>query len=144
MQDANVIAAAVQQGQEDISELWQVVRRFAMKQAYRWSKAMGERDKHDPLNNFPLALDTPLDENGDLTLADVIPDPLAETAFDALTLHIAIENALATLPPEEKCAIVGEFWRGQRANAKTRSSALRHLRHPTVSRSLKAYLDTCL
>lgn len=100
-----------------------------------------ERDKRDPLNDFPLALDMPLDEDSDLTLADTLPDPAAETAFDALALRIAVQNALAALPPDERRAIIGEFWHGQRADAKTRSSALRHLRHPTVSRNLKVYLS---
>lgn len=43
MQDTNEIAAAVQQGQEDILELWQAVRRFALKMAHRWNKAIRER-----------------------------------------------------------------------------------------------------
>lgn len=192
MASTDIIAAAVQQGHGDVLELWQAVRRFALKQAYRWSKAMGERggvtlddlqqtafialldaldgwkadkgsfigwyalrlktsfsevcglrterDKRDPLNNFPLAIDTPLDDESDLTLADVIPDPLAEKTFDDLSLKIAIENALAALPLTDRRAITDEFWCGRRADTKARSAALRHLRHPSVSRELKAYL----
>lgn len=192
MQDTSEIAAAVQQGQVDILKLWWAVRRFAMKQANRWHKALGERggqttddleqtafiallealdgweadkgsfigwyalrlktafakvyglrterDKRDPLNNFPLAIDTPLNEDSDLTIADVLPDPLAEKPFEAMPLEIAIQDALAALPPEEQSAIVNEFWREQRADSKTRSAALRRLRYPSVSRNLREFL----
>lgn len=193
MASTDVIAAAVQQGHGDVLELWQAVRRFALKQAHRWHKVMGERggqtmddlqqaaflalldaldgwkadkgasfigwyslrlktsfsevcglrterDKRDPLNNFPLAIDTPLDDESDLTLADVIPDPRAERPFDDLPLKIAIQDALAALPPEERNAIIGEVWCGQRADARTRGAALRHMRHPIISKNLKTYL----
>lgn len=188
MTSTDIIAAAVQRGQVGIGELWQAVRRFALKQAYRWSKAMGERggvtpddlkqsafvalqdaldgwkadkgsfigwyalrlktafaevyglrtqrDKRDPLNNFPLAIDTPLDDESDLTIADVIPDPLAEKPFDDLSLKIAIRDAISALSPEEQNAIVNEFWHGHRADTRTRNAALRH---PIINRELKAY-----
>lgn len=192
MASTDIIAAAVQQEHGDVLELWQAVRRFALKLANRWTKAMGarcgqtvddlmqaafvalldaldgweadkgsfigwyalrlktsfsecyglrtKRQREDPLNSFSMPLDEPITEDGNVTLADVIPDPLAEKPFDDLSLKIAIQNALAALPPEERRAIVGEFWHGQRADAKTRGAGLRHMRHPIISRSLKAYL----
>lgn len=188
MQDTNEIAAAVQQGERGRLELWQTVRRFALKQAYRWSKAMGERggvtlddleqlafiallealdgweagkgsfigwyalrlktsfsecyglrtkrQREDPLNSFSMPLDEPITENGDVTLADVIPDPLAEKPFDDLSLKIAIRDAISALSPEEQNAIVNEFWHGHRADTRTRNAALRH---PIINRELKAY-----
>mgnify|MGYP001537623552 CR=1 FL=1 len=36
----NEIAAAVQCGQADVLELWQAVRRFAIKQGLRWLRAL--------------------------------------------------------------------------------------------------------
>ena len=132
--DTNQIAAAVQDRQADILELWAAVRRFAYRQGKRWCLALGkragmepedfeqvaflallnaledwepeagafltwyglrlkaafseatgqrtQRDKRDPMQNC-VSLDTPVTEEGDaLTLADVLPDPEAETAFE--------------------------------------------------------------
>ena len=41
MANTDEIAAAVQSGSADILELWQAVRRFAVKQGLRWLRALG-------------------------------------------------------------------------------------------------------
>ena len=106
------------------------------------------RDRLDPLADA-LSLDAPLTDGEDdaLTLADVLPDAAAATAFDTIAereqldgLRQALAAALSTLPEEQRAAIVAEFWHGQRADTKTRNAALKRLRHPSISRRLKAYL----
>ena len=107
-----------------------------------------EQDRKDPLNNA-ASLDEPLGDGADddLTLADVIPDAAAATAFDTIAereqldgLRQALTAALSTLPEKQRAAIVAEFWHSQRVDAKTRNAALKRLRHPSVSKGLKVYL----
>ena len=106
------------------------------------------RDRLDPLANA-ISLDAPLTDSEDdaLTLADVLPDAAAATAFDTIAereqldgLRQALTAALSTLPEEQRAAIVAEFWHSQRVDAKTRNAALKRLRHPSVSKGLKVYL----
>lgn len=102
-----------------------------------------ERLRRDPLNNSPASLDLPIMPDSDLTLGEIICDPSAETAFDIVEqdeLEQAIAAALAQLPENERTAMIDEFWHGRRADAKTRSAALRHLRHPSISRTLKEWI----
>ena len=102
-----------------------------------------ERLRRDPLNNSPASLDLPIMDGSDLTLGEIICDPSAETAFDAVEereLEEAVAAALAQLPENERTAMIDEFWHGRRADAKTRSAALRHLRHPSISRTLKEWI----
>lgn len=100
-----------------------------------------ERARRDPIN-FAVPLDEPLGEDNDSTLADVIPDPDMdiEGVCVALDCRAAVAAALAQLPENERTAMISEFWYGQRADAKTRTLALRHLRHPSISRTLKDWL----
>lgn len=100
-----------------------------------------ERDKRDPLNSA-LSIDAPQVDREDepFTIADTVPDTAAEAAFDAVDLQTAVHAALAVLTPEQYKAIVGEFWFGQKADSKTRSAALKRLRHPSVSSGLRMYL----
>lgn len=106
------------------------------------------RDRLDPLADA-LSLDAPLTDSEDdaLTLADVLPDAAAVTAFDTIAereqldgLRQALTAALSTLSEEQQAAIVAEFWHGQRVDAKTRNAALKRLRHPSISKGLKVYL----
>lgn len=189
----NEIAAAVQCGQADVLELWQAVRRFAIKQGLRWLRALDgkggatlddleqcaflamldaleswnidsgsfigwyayqlrteyqtamgvrtKRDKQDPINSA-LPLDEPLtDREGDsFTIADVTPDPDAEVAFDLADIRFAVWNALAAIPENERQAIIAEFWYGAKPDVKLRRSAFKHLRHPSISKNLRAFL----
>lgn len=100
-----------------------------------------ERARRDPIN-FAVPLDEPLGEDNDSTLADVIPDPDVDVEGEcaALDCRAAVTAALSQLPENERTAMVREFWHGRRADAKTRSAALRHLRHPSISRTLKEWL----
>lgn len=53
----------------------------------------------------------------------------------------AVAAALERLPENERAAIISEFWHGQRGEAKTRAAALRHLRHPSISKELSRFLE---
>lgn len=100
-----------------------------------------ERDKRDPLN-AALSIDAPLTDNeGEpFTIADTVPDTAAQEVFDAVDLQTAVHAALAVLTPEQYRTIVGEFWFGKKADGKTRSAALKALRHPAISSRLRIYL----
>ena len=105
-----------------------------------------KRDKEDPLRRNHISLDMPLDTDGDgdFTVADTIPDPAAEAGFEKieeLEIQDAVRKALDQLPQHERDAIVAEFWHGQAADRRTHAAALRHLRHPSISRSLRPFYE---
>ena len=105
-----------------------------------------ERERRDALQSA-ISLETPLeDSNEELTVADTVPDPAAELAFDdvaaadmACRLHDALENALSTLPQEQADALRMKYFEGLQADAKTCQKGLRALRHPSISRELKQF-----
>ena len=104
------------------------------------------RDKEDPLNRNRVSLDMPLDVDGggDFTVADTIPDPAAEAGFEEVEereMQNAVYIALDQLPQHERDAIVAEFWHGQTVDRRTHAAALRHLRHPSISRSLRPFYE---
>lgn len=115
---------------------------YQLRTAYQ--AAMGvrtKRDKQDPINSA-LPLDEPLtDQEGDsFTIADVTPDPDAEAAFDRADVRYAVKSALAAIPADERRTLIGEFWYGEKPDVKLRRSAFMHLRHPSISKNLRAYL----
>lgn len=115
---------------------------YQLRTAYQM--AMGvrtKRDKQDPINSA-LPLDEPLtDREGDsFTIADVTPDLDAEAAFDLADIRFAVWNALAAIPENERQAIIAEFWYGAKPDVKLRRSAFKHLRHPSISKNLRAFL----
>ena len=119
-----------------------------------------QRDKRDPLQNC-VSLDMPVAESeGDtLTLADAIPDPAAEAAFEDVDerdrlqrLHHALNRALQTLPETQRRAVVLRYFCGctvegtaermemtRAAASAAEQKALRLLRHPKISRELRGY-----
>ena len=102
-----------------------------------------EKDRRDPLNDA-VSLDMPpAGADEDVMLRDVIPDEAAELAFEDVEhkdLCNAVQNAVLRLPEDQKAAIIREFWYGQRPDPKTRSRAMKSLRHPSVSRALRTYI----
>ena len=100
-----------------------------------------ERARRDPIH-FAIPLDEPLGEDNDAILSDIIPDPDVDVEGEcaALDCRAAVTAALSQLPENERTAMISEFWYGRRADAKIRSAALRHLRHPSISRTLKEWL----
>ena len=101
-----------------------------------------EKEKRDPLNDA-VSLDVPpAGADEDVMLRDVIPDEAAELAFEDIEhkdLCNAVQNAVLRLPEDQRTAIIREFWYGQRPDPKTRSKAMKSLRHPSVSRALRTY-----
>lgn len=103
-----------------------------------------KRTREDPLNKYHLSLDMPLDENedGSFTIADVLPDEAAEEAFEDVEqrdFQQAVQAALAQLTDAQREAIIGEFWLGQKPDAKARREAIRALRHLRIRKPLMEY-----
>lgn len=193
------LAAMIKGGERDrLMELWQQVRRMALKEAVRWAayrsngveledleqagfialmravdtfdatagarfstwyypivkdefqRATGrrtEKQRCDPLA-AAVSLDVPITEDSDnISLGDTIPDPAAESAMadvdrreDLRRLHTALEAAIVTLPPDLQAAIRGRYYRGEVVNANAHNKAMRMLRGPKCSQTLRAYL----
>ena len=53
----------------------------------------------------------------------------------------AVCAALDQLPQHERDAIIAEFWHGQTVDRRTHAAALRHLRHPSISRGLRPFYE---
>ena len=115
-----------------------------------FQRAVGRRtakQAQDPLHQAG-SLDVPGGEDEDsATVGELVPDPRAAQAFedaeeqDRLAhLRAALEEALATLPPELCAAVRGRYYRGVPVDMKAHAVALRLLRAPRCSRALRAFL----
>ncbi len=113
------------------------------------------------LSSEPVSLESPVGEEEDSSLSDLIPDPNAINPQDAvINSHLVQEtkDALATLTPREARIIELRFGIGEDSDAtleevgqgfavtrerirQIEAKALRKLRHPSRSRVLKTYLD---
>lgn len=124
---------------------------YGLKMKAAFTEAAGqrtERARRDPLRQA-ASLDAPLtDDDGDpFTLADVVPDPAAVAAIDAVEesdfqqrRRKALEAALAALPADQRAAVVGRYCCGQKTDTRACGAALRALRHPSISQTLKQYV----
>ena len=112
--------------------------------------------------NDPISLETPVGEEDDSKLSDFIADPNAVDPADAVIRSALAEQTrdlLATLAPREARVLRMRFGIGERANRtleevgadfevtrerirQNEAKALRKLRHPSRSRSLKGFLDS--
>lgn len=122
---------------------------LALKTAF--AEAGGYRSRkqaRDPLHRAG-SLDAPASgddlDDGD-SLAELLPDPAAESEIEAVAerdrldrLRAAVRNAVKELPPEQRAAVIGRYWRGEAADNKAINAALRALRHPRISRALMAH-----
>lgn len=116
---------------------------FCIKSAFAETYGMQtKRAEKDPINNA-TSLSAPLagmDE--DVVLGDTVLDEKSERAFDIVERVErcqAVRRAVLRLPPEQREALIAEFWRGEHPDPKARSKALRALRHPSVSSALRTY-----
>ena len=106
-----------------------------------------EKQRRDPLQSA-ISLETPLeDSNEELTVADTVPDPAAELAFDEVSeadtaqcLHKVLETALDALPEPQKTAIVQRYYMDEKADSKALNAALRALRRPEINKAIREYL----
>lgn len=116
---------------------------FCLKSAFAAAYGVRtERDKRAPLNDA-ASLDAPLaGTDEDCTLGDTVLDKESERAFDIaerVERCQAVRRAVLRLPPEQREALIAEFWRGERPDPKARGKALRALRHPSVSNVLRTH-----
>lgn len=109
---------------------------------------ISQRQQRDPLRGY-ISLDIPIDkenpESG--SLGELIPDPAAEAAMLSVDerdsqerLRTAMEKAISKLPEIQQTAIRDKYYRELPVDAKTLSTAIRALRHPNVSRSLREFM----
>ncbi len=111
--------------------------------------------------NDPISLETPVGEDDDGRLSDFIEDPNMISPADAVIQSSLAEHTrelLATLAPREARVLRMRFGIGERANRtleevgqdfdvtrerirQIEAKALRKLRHPSRSRSLKGFLE---
>ena len=120
---------------------------YGIKLKAAFTEACGQRTqraRYDPINSVCRSMDEPIgDEDSDLTLGDTISDEAAEEAFEDVEqrdFQQAVQAALAQMPDAQREAIIGEFWYGAKPDVKLRRSAFKHLRHPSISKNLRAYL----
>lgn len=117
---------------------------FRLKTAF--AEATGwrtERQRRDPLR-AAVSLDAPLtDDEGDMTLADTIPDPAAEAVIEESALRLTVQGILEELPEDQQAALYRRYWMNlplDEAGRKAHDAALRALRHPSRSKALRHLL----
>ena len=112
-----------------------------------FSRACGcrtKREAEDPLR-AALSLDMPVGEDGEEagTLVSLVPDESAERPFlgiEQQELADAVQESLQSLPENLREALIEAFWYDKPVDAKLRTAALKALRHPTISRTLRTYI----
>lgn len=112
-----------------------------------FSRACGcrtKREAEDPLR-AALSLDMPVGEDGEEagTLGSLVPDESAERPFlgiEQQELADAVQESLQSLPENLREAMIDAFWYDKPVDAKLRTTALKALRHPTISRTLRTYI----
>lgn len=112
-----------------------------------FSRACGcrtKREAEDPLRSS-VSLDAPVGEDGEEagTLGSLVPDESAERPFlgiEQQELADAVQESLQSLPENLRGAMIDAFWYDKPVDAKLRTAALKALRHPTISRTLRTYI----
>lgn len=112
-----------------------------------FSRACGcrtKREAEDPLRSS-ISLDAPIGEDGEEagTLGSLVPDESAERLFlgiEQQELADAVQESLQSLPENLREAMIDAFWYDKPVDAKLRTAALKALRHPTISRTLRTYI----
>ena len=124
-----------------------------------FSEACGlrtQRDRLDPMQNA-VSLSAPIGEGEDgdpFTLADILEDPTAAAAMEAVDerdhddrLRAVLEEAIARLTPEQQEAVRRRYYRQEPLppvgserlqDSAAHNAALKRLRHPSVSKLLRA------
>lgn len=112
-----------------------------------FSRACGcrtKREAEDPLRSS-ISLDAPIGEDGEEagTLVSLVPDESAERPFlgiEQQELADAVQESLQSLPENLREAMIDAFWYDKPVDVKLRTAALKALRHPTISRTLRTYI----
>lgn len=129
--------------------------KYALLDAYQTLKWGGrtKRNRLDPIHTA-ASLNAPATEDGDTELLELIADERDSfTAQEDRERDAAVHAALETLPEGERAVILCIFFHGMTQDAaaaylktsaaevrKTEAAALRRLRHPDISRTLRNYL----
>lgn len=122
--------------------------RFMLDEFERATGRRSEKQRRDPLHSA-VSLDAPLttDESDGFTLADAIPDDQAADAFqaaerreDVRRLRAVLMDAMGTLPPCQRDAVIARYWRGEQVPAQPLNRAMRALRHPRIAQRLREFL----
>lgn len=104
-----------------------------------------KRERMDPMQGA-LSLSAPVGEDfdgGETALEELIEDPAAAAAMEAINendrlerLSAVLGEVLAELPGNLREAVTGRYWRGEVVDKKAHNAALRKLRHPKISKRL--------
>ena len=129
--------------------------KYALFSAYHIAKwgGRGKRYRLDPLHTAD-SLNAPAAEDSETELWELIPGEAdTDATAEERERRDAVQAALATLPDGERDVIICIFFRGMTQDAaaaalqisaaevrKAEAAALRKLRHPSISKSLKAFL----
>ena len=124
-------AESYKQGQGALFSTWLVyhLRR-------ELNQAQGRR--RNPLDRA-VSLEAPLTgrEDDPITLEDTIPDPGAEEAVEEVGQWDGLYRTLEALPEAQRAVVRRRYWQEQQVDQKLLHTALRALRHPRVSKSLR-------
>ena len=112
-----------------------------------FSRACGcrtKREAEDPLRSS-VSLDMLVGEDGEEagTLVSLVPDESAVRPFlgiEQQELADSVQQALQGLPENLREAMIDAFWYDKPVDAKLRTAALKALRHPMISRTLRTYI----
>ena len=129
--------------------------KYALFRAFQIAKwgGRGERIKRDPIHSAD-SLNAPAAEDSETELWELIPGELdTDATAENRERDAAVHAALETLPEGERAVILCIFFHGMTQDAaaaylqtsaaevrKTEAAALRRLRHPDISRTLRNYL----
>ena len=138
------------------TEAGQFLTWYGLRLKSAFAEATGQRTKRDQMDPLQscISLDAPLTdrEGNPFTLEDTIPDPQAEAAMERIGVWDALYTAVEGLPAPQREELRRRYWLGQSTAEisaatgsteqevrKLEAAALRTLRHPRVSRSLRVY-----
>lgn len=132
---------------------------YYLKKHFNQAIGRTEKQRREPLNNC-TSLDVPIDEDGENTLLDFIPDSrdefaVVEEKIYQEQLHNALETALNTLPKAEADTIRAEFFDGKKQSEiaakmgvsqerarQLRNGGLRHIRTSSARVKLERFIDS--
>ena len=132
---------------------------YYLKKHFNQAIGRTEKQRREPLNNC-ASLDIPINEDGEETLLDFIPDPrdpftgIEERIYQE-QLHKALEAALQVIPTAEAECLRAEYFEGrtqaeiaarmnvsQERARQLRNGGLRHIRTSSAGAKLERWLDS--
>ena len=121
---------------------------YAMRVKAAYTCATGRRtsrSRMEPLNTA-VSLNTPVGEDEDISLEELIADPNGEQGIRTVEdmdllehLRADMKEAMNGIPAEHREVLVKKYYMGQDVDRRAHSAALRAIRAPAVSRRLYNY-----